>query len=54
MTSHNSIDIDILTKQLVGRIYAETDISKFRYDMLNYEQDLQKLLKQKYYVTIIF
>ena len=54
MTSHNSIDIDILTKQLVGRIYAETDISKFRYDMLNYEQDLQKLLKQKYYVTINF
>ena len=54
MTSHNSIDIDILTKQLVGRVYAETDISKFRYDMLNYEQDLQKLLKQKYYVTINF
>jgi hypothetical protein len=54
MTSHNSNDIDILTKQLVGRVYAETDISKFRYDMLNYEQDLQKLLKQKYYVTINF
>ena len=45
---------DILTKQLVGRIYAETDISKFRYDMLNYEQDLQKLLKQQYFVTINF
>jgi hypothetical protein len=54
MTTHKSTDIDILTKQLVGRVYAETDISKFRYDMLNYEQDLQKLLKQKYYVTINF
>jgi hypothetical protein len=50
----NSQVSDILTKQLVGRIYAETDISKFRYDMLNYEQDLQKLLKQQYFVTINF
>jgi len=43
-----------LTKQLVGRIYAETDISKFRYDMLNYENDLQKILKNKYFVSINF
>ena len=52
--SNTNSSSDILTKQLVGRIYAETDISKFRYDMLNYEQDLQKLLKQPYYVTINF
>lgn len=54
MLKNNSNNVDPLTKQLVGRIYAETDISKYRYDMLNYEQDLQKLLKQKYYVTINF
>lgn len=53
-TIENTHVSDILTKQLVGRIYAETDISKFRYDMLNYEQDLQKLLKQQYFVTINF
>lgn len=53
-TNNTNSSSDILTKQLVGRIYAETDISKFRYDMLNYEQDLQKLLKQPYYVTINF
>ena len=53
-TSNTNSSSDILTKQLVGRIYAEIDISKFRYDMLNYEQDLQKLLKQPYYVTINF
>jgi hypothetical protein len=47
-------DGDILTKQLVGRIYAETDISKFRYEMLNYVQDLPKLLKNKFFVSLNF
>ncbi len=45
---------DKLTKQLVGRIYAESDISKYRYDMLNYETDLQKILKNKYFASINF
>jgi len=45
---------DVLTKQLVGRIYAETDISKFRYEMLNYVQDLPKLLKNKFFVSLNF
>ncbi len=45
---------DVLTKQLVGRIYAETDISKFRYEMLNYVQDLPKLLKSKFFVSLNF
>lgn len=43
-----------LRKQLIGRIYAETDISKFRYEMLTYEADLQKILKNKYFVSINF
>ncbi len=51
--SNNSPD-EKLTKQLIGRIYAETDISKYRYDMLNYESDLQKILKNKYYASINF
>jgi hypothetical protein len=51
----NNITLDEkLTKQLVGRIYAETDLSKFRYDMLNYEADLQKILKNKYFVSTNF
>ena len=51
----NNITLDEkLTKQLVGRIYAETDLSKFRYDMLNYEGDLQKILKNKYFVSTNF
>ena len=45
---------DILTKQLVGRIYAESDISKFRYEMLNYIQDLPKLSKNKFFVSLNF
>ena len=45
---------DILTKQLVGRIYAESDISKFRYEMLNYVQDLPKLSKNKFFVSLNF
>jgi hypothetical protein len=43
-----------LRKQLIGRIYAETDLSKFRYEMLTYEADLQKILKNKYFVSINF
>ena len=55
MYKSNSINLDDkLTKQLVGRIYAETDLSKFRYEMLNYENDLQKILKNKYFVSINF
>ncbi len=51
----NNVTLDEkLTKQLVGRIYAETDLSKFRYDMLNYEGDLQKILKNKYFVSTNF
>ncbi len=51
----NNVTLDEkLTKQLVGRIYAETDLSKFRYDMLNYEADLQKILKNKYFVSTNF
>jgi hypothetical protein len=53
--SNNNVTLDEkLTKQLVGRIYAETDLSKFRYDMLNYEGDLQKILKNKYFVSTNF
>lgn len=48
-------DIDEkLRKQLIGRIYAETELSKFRYEMLTYEADLQKILKNKYFVSINF
>ena len=43
-----------LRKQLIGRIYAEADLSKFRYEMLAYEADLQKILKNRYYVSINF
>jgi hypothetical protein len=52
--TNNSIIDDKLRKQLIGRIYAETDLSKFRYEMLTYEADLQKILKNKYFVSINF
>ena len=54
-TGNNLSDKDEkIRKQLIGRIYAETDISKFRYEMLTYETDLQKILRNKYYVSINF
>lgn len=45
---------EILTKQLVGSIYTHVDLSKFRYELIQYESELNKLLKYKYFVSLNF
>lgn len=52
MSSTNVEINDQTKKQLVGSIYNKVDLTKFRYDMIRYENDLQKLLKQKYHLMI--
>jgi len=43
---------EIVIKQLVGTIYSKVDLSKFRYEMIRYENDLQKLLRQRYHIML--
>ena len=52
--SNSQSNPDILTKQLVGSIYTHVDLSKFRYELLQYESELNKLLKCRYYVSLNF
>lgn len=42
------------TKQLVGNIYSMVDLAKYRYEVIQYESDLQKLLRTKYYMSVNF
>jgi hypothetical protein len=46
-------DIQV-NKQLISNIYSSIDITKFRYDMISQHNELHKLLKQKYYVSVNF
>lgn len=43
-----------ITEQLVGYIYNSVDLSKFKYEQIQFENDLPKLLKQKYFVSANF
>ena len=45
---------NLLTKQLISNIYSSIDITKFRYEIIQYENELHKLLKQKYYISVNF
>lgn len=43
-----------ITEQLVSYIYNSVDLSKFKYEQIQFENDLSKLLKQKYFVSANF
>lgn len=52
--SHNSNQNNDLTKQLVGSIFAKQNISNFKYEVIQYESDLSKLIRQKFFTSINF
>ena len=41
-------------QQIIEYIFNTIDVSKFKYEILQYESELSQLLKQKYYVTVNF
>ncbi len=43
-----------LSKQLIGSIFAQQNISNFKYEMIQYESDLSKLIRQKFFTSINF
>jgi hypothetical protein len=43
-----------LTKQLVGSIFAQQNISNFKFEVIQYESDLSKLIRQKFFTSINF
>ena len=43
-----------LSKQLVGSIFAQQNISNFKYEVIQYESDLSKLIRQKFFTSINF
>jgi hypothetical protein len=43
-----------LSKQLVGSIFSQQNISNFKYEMIQYESDLSKLIRQKFFTSINF
>jgi len=45
---------DILNKQLIGSIFSQQDISNFRYELIQYENDLSKLVLNKFFTSINF
>jgi hypothetical protein len=45
---------DILNKQLIGSIFSQQDISNFKYELIQYEADLSKLLLKKFFTSINF
>ena len=45
---------DILNKQLIGSIFSQQDISNFKYEIIQYESDLSKLLLKKFFTSINF
>jgi hypothetical protein len=53
MTSFKTNNND-LTKQLVGSIFAQQNISNFKFEVIQYESDLSKLIRQKFFTSINF
>jgi hypothetical protein len=50
----NNDSNDLFKKQLIDYIYQSIDISKFKYEILQYYTELSQLLKQKYFVSANF
>ena len=46
--------VDQFKKQLVDYVYSSVNISKFKYELLQYDSELSQLLKQKYFVSVNF
>jgi hypothetical protein len=54
-SSHNSHNShNDLSKQLIGSIFAQQNISNFKYEVIQYESDLSKLIRQKFFTSINF
>jgi hypothetical protein len=54
-SSHNAHNMqNDLSKQLVGSIFAQQNISNFKYEVIQYESDLSKLIRQKFFTSINF
>ena len=49
-----SNNVDQFRKQLIDYIYTKIDISRFKYELLQYDVELPQLLKQKYFVSANF
>lgn len=45
---------DQFKKQLIDYIYSSVNISKFKYELLQFDSELSQLLKQKYFVSVNF
>lgn len=45
---------DSLTSQLIDYIYSNCELSKFKFELIQYDNDLPKLLSHKYFVTLNF
>lgn len=45
---------NLLVQQLISYIYSTVDLSKFKYEIIQYDNELPKLLKQKYFVSANF
>ena len=54
INKHDQTSNDDLQKQLVGVIYSLNNISKFRYEQIQYESHLSKLLRTKFFASINF
>ena len=53
--SNNKFDgANQLKQQLVNYIYNAIDISRFKYELLQYETELHQLLEKKYFLSVNF
>lgn len=52
--SKSNNQIDHLKTQLINYIYSTVDISRFKFDLLKFDNQLPLLLKQKYFVSANF
>jgi hypothetical protein len=50
----NDYDNNNINKKLIDYLYTSVDISKYNYEILKYENELEQLLTQKYYVSVNF
>jgi hypothetical protein len=52
--SRNYTGVDQLKKQLIDYIYSSVNMSKFKYELLQHENELPQLAQQKYFVSANF
>ena len=54
LESKSNTQINHLKTQMINYIYTTVDISRFKFDLLKYDNQLSLLLKQKYFVSANF